>query len=252
MTPWERLQHLAADSGVAVSDQFCADCERFHALLVDTNRQLNLTRIVDPAEAVIKHYLDSLLFLAVWPSQYNHAGLKVLDVGSGAGLPGIPLALARPEWNLTLLDSVGKKVKFIQSAIATLGLAHAQALQGRCEDLASRPPHREAYDVVTARAVAGMPELLELCLPFLRTGGVLIVSKGSKGPEELEQAMPALSVLRGRVINTRHFHLPAEAGERYLYVIEKHAATPREYPRRAGLPHREPIHQKLKSSPATG
>ncbi|MEB3283913.1 MAG: 16S rRNA (guanine(527)-N(7))-methyltransferase RsmG [Candidatus Sericytochromatia bacterium] len=241
MKPWDQLQTVTNQYGLSLGEGLGAQCERFHHLLVEANRLTNLTRIVEPDEAFIKHYVDSLLFLVVWPPLRPQSPQNVLDVGSGAGLPGIPLALARPDSNFTLLDSVGKKVNFLKSAIDALGLKNVEALQGRCEDLASRPPHREAYDVVTARAVAGMAELIELCLPFLRRSGVLIVSKGARGPEEMKEAQAALRALNGRLLETRQIELPHGAGDRFLYVIEKHGSTPREYPRRPGIPHREPI-----------
>ncbi|MEB3330315.1 MAG: 16S rRNA (guanine(527)-N(7))-methyltransferase RsmG [Candidatus Sericytochromatia bacterium] len=239
--PWLALPDQAAGLGVPVAPEACAALERFHGLLVAANATTNLTRIVEPGEAVVKHYLDSLLFLRGIPAARQGEPLRLLDVGAGAGLPGIPLAIVRPHWWVAMLDAVGKKVAFIREAAAALGLAHAEGLHGRAEDLGREPAHRDGYDVVTARALAGLPELLELCLPLVRPGGVLVVSKGAKGPDELAEASRALALLRGRVVATQRVSLPDDHGDRHLYVIEKHAPTPREYPRKAGVPHRTPL-----------
>ncbi|MEB3223777.1 MAG: 16S rRNA (guanine(527)-N(7))-methyltransferase RsmG [Candidatus Sericytochromatia bacterium] len=239
--PWQDLPQQAAALAIAVPSEAREALQRFHAALVEANAKTNLTRIVEPGEAVVKHYLDSLLFLRGIPADRQDAPLRLLDVGAGAGLPGIPLAIVRPHWHVAMLDAVGKKVAFVCDAAARLGLANAEGLHGRAEDLARQPAHRDAYDVVTARALASLPELLELCLPFVRPGGCLVVSKGAKGPDELAESARALQLLRGRLVATEHVTLPGEHGDRHLYVIEKHAPTPRDYPRKAGTPHRAPL-----------
>lgn len=241
MEPWSRLQAEAARLGVPIDDAQREMLARFHGWLVEANQVTNLTRIVDPAEAVIKHYLDSLLYLRAVPEALQAQPLSLVDVGAGPGLPGIPLLIVRPHWQVVMVDTVGKKVAFIKSALERLGLPNGSALHARAEDLAAGPPHRDAYDLATARALANMPELLELCLPFVKPGGHLIVSKGTKGPEELASASKALTLLKGTVRSEQHITLPEEAGERYLYVIEKHGATPRGYPRKPGIPHQKPL-----------
>lgn len=241
LNPWQDLPIRAAELGVDVSPDVCEPLARFHALLVAANETTNLTRIVEPAEALVKHYLDSLLFLRGVPAEQQAGALRVLDVGAGAGLPGLPLAMARPHWHVAMLDAVGKKVAFIRGAAEHLGLGNVTALHGRAEDLARDPAHRDGYDVVTARALAGLPELLELCLPFVRPGGRLVVSKGQKGPEEVAEAGRALQTLQGRIVATERVSLPEGAGDRHLYVIEKHGPTPRAYPRKPGIPHRTPL-----------
>jgi 16S rRNA (guanine527-N7)-methyltransferase len=241
MKPWSRLQAEAARLGVPIDDAQRESLARFHGYLVEANRMTNLTRIVEPDEAVIKHYLDSLLYLRGVPKELQAEPLSVVDVGAGPGLPGIPLLIARPHWRVTMVETVGKKVAFIAAALEGLGLKNGVALHGRAEDLAAKPPHRDGYDLATARALANMPELLELCLPFVKPGGRLVVSKGTKGPEELVGATRALEVLKGVVRDEERITLPGEAGERHLYVIQKHGNTPRGYPRKAGVPHQKPI-----------
>lgn len=242
MAPWNRLQAEAERLGVPIDDAQRDRLARFHTLLVAANETTNLTRIVDVEDAAIKHYLDSLLYLRGIPGDRHAAPLTLIDIGAGPGLPGIPLLLVRPHWRVTMVDSVGKKVQFIKQALAELGVEGGTAIHGRAEDLAAAPPHRDAYDVATARALAAMPELLELCLPFVKPGGHLVVSKGSKGPEELATAARALEVLQGAPLAEERLVLPNDAGERHLYVIKKRAHTPKGYPRKAGIPHQKPIH----------
>lgn len=239
--PWNRLQAEAAALGLPLDDAQRDAIARFHALLVEANRTTNLTRIVDDGEAAIKHYLDSLIFLRGIPEGWHAKPIKLIDVGAGAGLPGIPLAIVRPHWRIAMLDTVSKKTAFIAGACEALGLENARSIHARAEDLASGAPHRDAYDVVTARALANMPELLELCLPFAKPDGRLVISKGSKGPEELIAAKKAMEVLRAAPLAEERLELPDDAGERHLYVIGKHGRTPAGYPRKAGIPHRKPI-----------
>lgn len=241
MDTWTWLQAQAAALGVPMTDAQRDRMARYHALLVEANQTTNLTRIVDERDAAIKHYLDALTFLRLVPEGRQDEPLTLIDVGAGAGIPGIPILIMRPRWQGTLVDSVGKKVQFIASAIDALGLEGSRALHGRAEDLAREPIHRDQYDLGVARAVAAMPELLELCLPFLKRGGKLLISKGSKGPEELASSERALKALHGRLESQERLDLPDGAGERCLYVIEKHEKTPSAYPRKAGIPHKQPL-----------
>jgi 16S rRNA (guanine527-N7)-methyltransferase len=238
---WSWFQQTASGMDVPVSDAQLEAFRRYHELLVEANKTTNLTRIVDERDAVLKHYLDSLLFLAQVPAELHEKPLKLVDVGAGAGIPGIPLLIMRPHWQGLLVDSVGKKVHFMNEAMAALGLAGSRAVHGRAEDLAREPGLRDGHDLGVARAVAALPELLELLLPFIKPGGILVVSKGAKGAEELASAGPALKALHGRLRSQACLALPEDAGERNLYVIDKHDRTPAGYPRKAGIPHSKPI-----------
>ena len=241
MNPWEWFQQEASTLGVPVSDAQRDAFARFHALLVEANKTTNLTRILDERDAILKHYLDSLLFLRFLPADYHDRPIRFIDVGTGPGIPGLPLLIMRPHWTGILLDSVGKKVSFMKEAAAALGLAGAQPLHGRAEDFGHDPAYRETCDLGMARAVAAMPELLELCLPFVKPGGLLVLSKGTKGPEELASAQVALKALNGRLEREERAALPDEAGERVLYVIGKQGKLAKNYPRKPGIPHRKPI-----------
>lgn len=240
MDPWHWFQLEAAGLGVPLTDAQRDAFARYHALLVEANRQTNLTRITDTHDAILKHYLDSLLFLRLVPAEWSARPIRVIDVGAGAGLPGIPLLIARPAWSGVLVDAVGKKVSFMQAAMEALGLA-GTACHGRAEDLGHDPAYRERFDLGVARAVAGLPELLELTLPLVKPEGRLVVSKGAKGPEELAAAKPALETLHAAVSEDLTLVLPEEAGERHLYAISKRGRTPRGYPRKPGIPHRKPL-----------
>jgi 16S rRNA (guanine527-N7)-methyltransferase len=215
---------------------------RFHDLLVEGNTRSNLTRIVDEKDAIIKHYLDALTYLKFVPEAYHDRPIRFIDVGTGPGIPGIPLLIMRPHWRGYLLDSVGKKVAFMKEAVTALGLTGGEPVHGRAEELAQTPAYRETMDLGMARAVAALPELAELVLPFVKPEGVVVVSKGAKGPEELASAQKALDVLKGAVKRDERLVLPEEAGERYVYVIEKVGRTPKQYPRKPGEPHRKPLH----------
>lgn len=238
--PWKALPDLAAGYGLSLDPEAVAPMARYHALIEETNRHTNLTRITSEPEAVIKHALDALLFML--PLAGRPAPGHVIDVGAGAGLPGIPLALANPGWGVTLVDAVGKKVAFMERAIEALGLGErARALHGRSEDLGREPAHRDAYDLVVARALAPLNVLVELTAPFARPGGLLVFSKGARAQEELAEAGKALAELRLKPLAPVVVTLPEGAGERTLLVFEKRAPTPAGYPRKAGTPAKSPL-----------
>ena len=199
--------------------------------LLEVNSHTNLTSITDPNEIEIKHYQDSLSVLP-----YIKEGSKVLDIGAGAGFPGIPLAIEK-DIDLTLIDSVNKKVKFMNEVIEKLNLDKAVAIHTRAEDFAGEK--RETYDVVVSRAVANMSTLLEYCLPFLKTGGVFIALKGPKADEELDQAKNAIKVLGGKVKKIDRFNL--DGNERVNIIVEKVHPTKKQYPRGKNLPKKNPL-----------
>jgi len=205
--------------------------------LLDWNTRVNLTAIEDPADVQVKHFADSLAVVGVLPL----GGLRLLDVGAGAGFPGVPIRLVRPEIDLTLLDATGKKTAFLSHLVRTLGLERVQVLTGRAEDLGQRPDEREAYDVVVARAVASLRVLAELCLPLARVGGMVIAQKKAGADDEVNDAGRAISILGGRLRPIVRYRLPDLADERWLVVVEKVRPTPRAYPRRPGLPAKSPL-----------
>lgn len=211
---------------------------RLFDLLMEANRRVNLTALRTEEEVVLKHFLDSLTLLALplWEGP-----LRVLDLGTGAGFPGLPLKIVRPELEITLLDATKKKVAFVEEAVDALGLKGALALWGRAEALAHRPEHREAYGRVVARAVAPLCVLVELGLPFLALGGVMVAQKGPKVAEELAPLPQALSLLGGRLAGVHPLRLPFALEERHLVALAKEAPTPPRFPRRPGVPEKHPL-----------
>lgn len=233
----ERLQAGLERLGVAADGVALDRLARYHALVTEWNARIDLTAVLDPEEMVDRHYLDSAapLALGLIPQ-----GARVIDVGTGAGLPGIPLCILRPDLRVTLLDAQRKRVTFLQAAIEALDLP-AQAVHMRAEDAARDEAHREAYDVAVSRAVAATPTLLELTLPFVRVGGRAIAWKGPGLQAELEQARRAAHLLGGALEGVLDAPVPGRDWQHVLLVCAKRQKTARQYPRRAGLPGKNPL-----------
>lgn len=220
MTPWDLLISGAKAYGAALSGEQVDAFRHYHQLLVEGNNKRNLTRITEERDVVIKHFLDSLSYLLGIPASWQADPRTLLDVGSGAGLPGIPLLLAVPDWSGLLLEATGKKTEFLIEALASLGLDHrVQVRWGRAEDVP--PGEAGRYDLVTARAVTGLGKLAGWTLPYLRPGGRLVVSKGPRGREEIEAALKGVQRSGGKPPIIIDLELPEDAGERILAVIEK-------------------------------
>ncbi|MBC8099357.1 MAG: 16S rRNA (guanine(527)-N(7))-methyltransferase RsmG [Armatimonadetes bacterium] len=202
------------------------------------NARMNLTAITEPDSVIVRHYLDSLSVVKAIPLL---PGMRVMDVGTGAGFPGLPLHIAIPGLDTTLLEATGKKVAFLDHLISLLGLKDIAGLHGRAEEVAHQPQHRASYDVVLARAVARLPILLEYLLPFAKIGGYCIAMKGATAAQELEDSAAALATLGGRLHALESITLPGVTDTHYLVVIEKIAKTPWQYPRSAGLPVKNPL-----------
>ena len=233
----ERLQAGLERLGVAADGVTLDRLARYHALLTEWNARIDLTAVLDPEEMVDRHYLDSAAPLAL---DLIPQGARVIDVGTGAGLPGIPLCILRPDLRVTLLDAQRKRVTFLQAAIEALDLP-AQAVHMRAEDAARDEAHREAYDVAVSRAVAATPTLLELTLPFVRVGGRAIAWKGPGLQAELEQARRAAHLLGGALEGVLDAPVPGRDWQHVLLVCAKRQKTARQYPRRAGLPGKNPL-----------
>ncbi len=202
------------------------------------NLRVNLTAITDPHEIELKHFLDSLsCLLALTPRPED----SVVDVGSGAGFPGIPLKIAYPQIRMVLVESIRKKAEFCRHLVQLLGLEGVEVVQARAELIGRSAEHRGSYDWAVARAVARLPVLLEYLLPLLRVGGVAIAQKGESGPGEAERAQPALELLGGRLQRVVPVELPGNSETRYLIVVDKISATPAKYPRRPGIAAKRPI-----------
>ena len=247
-TKTERLLQIMTDAGIRLTEAQAGQLVRYSELLTDWNTRMNLTAITDFDEIVVKHFADSLLPLAdvsretsAEASPAFPAGARVIDVGTGAGFPGIPLAVARPDLSVTLLDSLQKRVGFLGEVIRELGLSGCTALHARAEDAARDAAHREAYDLCVSRAVADLPVLAEYCLPFVKRGGLFVAYKARNAAEELSRAETALKKLGGRAEQTLEVPLPGSDAQRTLIYIRKTASTPKAYPRRAGTPAKAPL-----------
>ena len=240
----ERLIAGAKHLGLQLTDKQVAMFQTFYQDLVEWNSQFNLTAITEYNQAQVRHFADSLsCLLAVKTAQRvpRERPLLCIDVGSGAGFPGLPLKIYCPQMRMTLLEATGKKVDFLQHVIARLALRDVQAIKGRAEDVAHDAAYREQHDLVFARAVAELPVLAEYTLPFCRLGGLIIAQKGQSAQEETQSAEHAISILGGRVQHVMPVELLGLAETRHLVVIEKVARTPNKYPRRPGMPAKRPL-----------
>lgn len=210
----------------------------YETILMDWNSKINLTAVRDEEGIRLKHFLDSL---SCAKALGNMNGKSLIDIGTGAGFPGIPLRILYPEMRLTLVDSVGKKVDFCQLAANTLHLKGTKALKARSEELGMDKLHREKYDAAVARAVAGLPVLSEYLLPLVKVGGVMLAQKGESGPEECKAAAYAIRKLGGGDPVLTGIDLPEVEGKRWLIRVPKVKATPQGFPRRTGLPLKKPL-----------
>ena len=226
----------AAGFGVALDNTSLERFDQYARLIIEANKVMNLTAITEPHDIVIKHFLDSLsLFSAI---QLPKA-VKVIDVGTGAGLPGVALLIARPDLAVTLLDSTKKKLEFLKAVLTELGLS-ALTVHARAEEAARKTEFREKYDLATARAVSGMNELSEYCLPFVKIGGKFVAMKGTNAQAELNLAKPAIKSLGGFVRGVKTFQLQG-AGERNLLIIEREYPSPYKYPRPSAQIAKKPL-----------
>jgi 16S rRNA (guanine527-N7)-methyltransferase len=210
----------------------------YSAELREWNRQFNLTAITEPEGIEIRHFLDSLTCLLAMDTDSSD---NVVDIGTGAGFPGLPLKIACPNMKLTLVEATRKKVEFCRHVVQRLDLEQVSVIHGRAEDVGRDQSHRQVYDLALARAVAPLPVLVEYLLPFLRVGGRAIAQKGETAHAEAHEAEAALGILGGRVSRLISVELPGVVETRYLVVIDKAAATPDKYPRRAGMPEKRPL-----------
>lgn len=216
----------AKELGIELTEQAAERFDLLAELLVEQNKVMNLTAITDPDEIVIKHFIDSISLLsAVSPEK----GAKILDLGTGAGFPGIPLLITRPDIDLTMVDSTAKKLAYVAATVEKLGL-EAETLHARAEEAGKNPEYREQYNIVCSRAVAALNVLCEYCLPFVKVGGVFVAMKSAKAEEEIALAKNALKTLGGEIIDKKTFKL-ADGGERNLIIIKKISQTPPKYPR---------------------
>ena len=232
------LKQVATLMNIAVSEDQILLFGRYYEFLLEYNQKVNLTRILEPQDVAVKHFGDSLALLA--PNELP-AGSLVADIGTGAGFPGIPVAIMRPDIQVVLVDSLRKRTVFLSEAIQLLGLRNVKVVWARAEDMGHNPAYRERFDVVLARAVASLNVLAELCLPLVKKGGIFLAMKGPKASEELLLAQGAISKLGGVLVSVETQELPLVGEVRTLIRISKNKTTAAAYPRKAGIPERQPL-----------
>lgn len=229
------LKNEAKKLNIELSDEMIKQFMTYKNLLQEWNEKINLTAITEDREVIIKHFIDSLTIVKNIPEN-----AYLIDVGTGAGFPGIPVKIVRKDVKVVLLDSLNKRLNFLNEVINTLGLEDIETVHGRAEDAGNNPKYREQFDVATARAVANLATLSELCTPFIKVGGSFICMKGN-AEEEIKNAQNALKVLNMKEENVERFKLEEVDSERMILIYSKVKNTPKQYPRKAGTPAKQPL-----------
>lgn len=236
----EWLTKQLSTHGIELSEQQQQQFQTYYQMLVEWNEKMNLTSITEEHEVYLKHFYDSIA-----PSFYADfsQSMSLCDVGAGAGFPSIPLKIIFPNLKVTIVDSLNKRIQFLNQLADDLGLQDVSFVHDRAETF-GKGVYRESYDIVTARAVARLSVLSELCIPLVKKGGQFIALKSAKGDEELEEAAFGIGVFGGKVIDTISYELPEDAGDRQMMIIEKRSQTPKKYPRKPGTPNKSPLLEK--------
>lgn len=224
--------------GIHLSDIQQEQFDRYYELLIEWNRVMNLTGITEYEEVNLKHFTDSLTIVRI--NDMKNV-FTLIDIGTGAGFPGIPIKIAFPHIKVVLLDSLNKRIKFLNEVVEKLNLDNVETLHGRAEDYAKKAEYREQFDMCVSRAVANLSTLGEYCIPFVKKGGCFVSYKSADSDEEINQSEKAISILGGKISKIDKFMLPGSDMGRALVVIEKDKNTPQKYPRKAGVPSKEPL-----------
>ena len=240
MNPEQFVQELSKCNFKLNENQINQFNQYFNSL-IEANKHVNLTRITAEDDVYLKHFYDSITPLLAFSTVFKSSS-SLCDVGAGAGFPSIPLKIMMPELQVTIVDSLGKRLNFLQGLITQLNLKNVALVHGRAEDVGQNKQYREQFDIVTARAVANMAVLSEYCLPLVKKGGNFIALKGPKAEDELKSSQKALTTLGGKAIALKELQLPQSTEDRTLILVKKVQPTPKKYPRQAGTPHRKPIH----------
>ena len=238
MTNKELLKKGITEFNIDVDEKMIDDFSIYREILVEWNQKMNLTGIEDEKEVFIKHFLDSV---SIFKNGYIKDNMKVIDVGTGAGFPGLPMKIAKRSLDVTLLDSLNKRINFLQEVCKKIYIDDVEFIHGRAEDFGQDENYREQYDIATARAVAGLPVLMEFCVPFVKVGGYFICLKGPNADLELEESKKAMETFGVKFIEKIDIKLPEIELNHNILVFEKIQNTPSKYPRKAGKPSKSPI-----------
>lgn len=237
----ETFAAALAGQGISLTPTQRAQYATYFTYLVEENQKMNLTGITDEPGVYLKHFYDSLTLVQAVPELLTKVK-SLCDVGAGAGFPSLPVKIAAPQLQVSIVDSLQKRIDFLKRLSTKLELTQVQLFHDRAETFgAKKSPHREAYDVVTARAVAPLNVLAELCLPLVKLGGVFVAMKATAADDEMAQAKLAVATLGGKIVRTIELDLPDDGGHRSLVVIEKRKETPKKYPRKPGTPSKQPL-----------
>lgn len=234
----EQFIERLSQQGIQLSGAQLEQFEIYYKELVEWNEKMNLTAITDREQVYLKHFYDSLTL----PGYLDLTRVETMaDIGAGAGFPSVPIKIVYPHLKLTIIDSLNKRIGFLQHLIQQLGLEQVICIHGRAEEAGRNPNLRDRFDLVTARAVARLNVLNELCLPFAKVGGIFAAMKGAQSAEELEEAKASIRLLQAQLVCVHTFELPVELAERNIVVLAKQASTPAKYPRKPGTPAKEPL-----------
>lgn len=234
------FKHGLEELNVSLTDEQIQQFLQYYEMLVEKNKVMNLTGITEFEEVIQKHFLDSLSLIRVIPD-LSERNLTIIDLGTGAGFPGIPLKIAFPNLEITLMDSLNKRINFLNEVIATLRLENVTAIHGRAEEMAANTTYRQQYDLCVSRAVSNLAVLTEYCLPFVSKGGMFISYKSADSDTEIQEAKKAISILGGKLEKVDKFELPDSDLGRAFVCIKKVKDTPKKYPRKAGTPAKLPL-----------
>lgn len=235
----EQFIELLETKGISLQPKQIKQFELYFETLVEWNEKMNLTAITEKSEVYVKHFYDSIT--AAFYVKELKEEMHICDVGAGAGFPSIPLKIVFPQLKVTIVDSLNKRIHFLEHLASVLELENVHFIHDRAEVFGQKKEYRESFDIVTARAVARLSVLSELCLPLVRVGGIFIAMKAASAKEELAVGNKAVSLFGGKLVNTFSFVLPMEESERNILVITKEKPTPKKYPRKPGTPNKDPI-----------
>ena len=237
-----RLLAGLTELGIPYTERMLEQLETYYEMMVEKNKVMNLTAVTEKDEVITKHFLDSLCFAKVYMTERKEGcSPKIIDIGTGAGFPGIPLKIFFPEIQIVLLDSLQKRINFLQDVVSSLGLDGISCVHGRAEELSGKAEYREKFDYAVSRAVARLASLSELCVPFVREGGQFLAYKSEGATEEIDEAREALSTLGCKKVEILSYSIPQSDLPRKMVVASKTAPTPAKYPRGGGKPMKQPI-----------